>query len=798
MAFKIKDGIAIGTTNIFDNSANLLVNAPTATKFATARSINGTSFDGTADITVTADASTLTGTTLKSTVVTSSLTSVGTITSGIWNGTAIGASYLPTGSSSQKGVLQVDGTTIVATAGVISYTLPTASTSTLGGIKVDGTSISVSSGIIQANSGSLIGTSLSSSIVSSSLTSVGTLTSLAVGGNSSLTGSLTVGTNTTIQGNLTVQGSINYTGTVTQNNITTNNGTFNGDTYGFGAIYAGVTGGTVLDNTIITMIANKNDLAQVNLQNKNIGAQSTAEYVATSSNGGQTYGFIDMGISNSAWDGTQTNSLAYAAGANDGWLYVMGTDGVNALNGGNLIIGTGTSGKSVKFNVGGLATTSGNGTEFIAAVINAKNTTSSSTTTGTLVVTGGVGISGALNVAGAITTSGNLSVNGGSLASNQTTFNLVNTTATTVNFAGAATAVNIGASSGTTTVNNNLVVTGTFTVNGNTETINATTIQVSDKNIELGKVTSPTDTTADGGGITLKGATDKSIIWDSANGNWTSSEPFNLASGKTYKINNATVLSATTLGSAVVSSSLTSVGTIATGVWNGTAVTVPYGGTGAASFTSGALLKGNGTSAISVATASDIVSAIGSTAVSNATSATNATNVATTGGSTTNSQFYIGFVASNTSGNQALTTATALQYNPSTSLLSLVSLTASTAVNTVNTNTQLSGTTLSNRSVNQATVATTTATAVDTWAIATYRSAKYIVQVKQGTNYSVHEIMVIHDGTTTYKTEYGVLETNGSLATFTTDISSTNARLLVTMGSSSSAIINISRELIVV
>ena len=55
--------------------------ASTATKLATSRNINGVAFDGSGDITVTADAGTLTGTTLKSTVTRSSLTSVGTIAS---------------------------------------------------------------------------------------------------------------------------------------------------------------------------------------------------------------------------------------------------------------------------------------------------------------------------------------------------------------------------------------------------------------------------------------------------------------------------------------------------------------------------------------------------------------------------------------------------------------------------------------------------------------------------------------------------------------------------------------------
>ena len=54
----------------------------------------------------------------------------------------------------------------------------------------------------------------------------------------------------------------------------------------------------------------------------------------------------------------------------------------------------------------------------------------------------------------------------------------------------------------------------------------------------------------------------------------------NVATGQTYKINAVDVLSATTLGSSVVTSSLTSVGTIGTGVWQGTIVNPTYGGTG--------------------------------------------------------------------------------------------------------------------------------------------------------------------------------------------------------------------------
>jgi hypothetical protein len=56
----------------------------------------------------------------------------------------------------------------------------------------------------------------------------------------------------------------------------------------------------------------------------------------------------------------------------------------------------------------------------------------------------------------------NVEIKGGNLTTNQTTFNLLDTTATTVNFAGAGTTISIGDTTGTTTVNHNLHVTGTI------------------------------------------------------------------------------------------------------------------------------------------------------------------------------------------------------------------------------------------------------------------------------------------------------------------------------------------------
>lgn len=87
-----------------------------------------------------------------------------------------------------------------------------------------------------------------------------------------------------------------------------------------------------------------------------------------------------------------------------------------------------------------------------------------------------------------------------------------------------------------------VVIRGGLTVNGTTTTIESTTLTVDDKNIELGTVASPTDVTADGGGITLKGTTDKTINWVDSTDAWTFSEHVDLAATKQYYLNGTMVL----------------------------------------------------------------------------------------------------------------------------------------------------------------------------------------------------------------------------------------------------------------
>ena len=137
-----------------------------------------------------------------------------------------------------------------------------------------------------------------------------------------------------------------------------------------------------------------------------------------------------------------------------------------------------------------------------------------------------------------------------------------------------------GASVSGFTVTQNLTITGNLTVNGTTTTVNSTEMSIDDKNIVLGATSSPTNVGASGGGITLKGTTDKTFNWINATGSWTSSEHIELAANKLLRIDGVNVLHKTGLGSTVVGSSLTSVGTLSSGIWAATDIAVAHGGTG--------------------------------------------------------------------------------------------------------------------------------------------------------------------------------------------------------------------------
>ena len=161
---------------------------------------------------------------------------------------------------------------------------------------------------------------------------------------------------------------------------------------------------------------------------------------------------------------------------------------------GNVGIGTATA--ASKLDVSGTLRVSG-----ITTVTNI--TASTSTATGALQVIGGVGVGGSifvgsrLNVASDGIIGGNLTVTGSNILAGNATVNLINTTATTVNFAGSGTTISIGASTGVTTVNNNLTIAGNFTVQGTTTIVDSTVTNITDPIITIGGLANNQPLTSD-------------------------------------------------------------------------------------------------------------------------------------------------------------------------------------------------------------------------------------------------------------------------------------------------------------
>jgi hypothetical protein len=262
----------------------------------------------------------------------------------------------------------------------------------------------------------------------------------------------------------------------------------------------------------------------------------------------------------------------------------------------------------------------------------------------------GAAAAGGISVTTNITSAGDIAVNGGDITTTATTFNLVNDTATTVNFAGAGTAITIGANgTGTTTVRNNLTVSGDLTVSGTNTTINATAVTIRDNAIQLANVATPTNAVADGGGIILRGTTDKTILWDVTNTNWTLSEHVNIPTGKTFKINNTNVLTSTGLGSGVISSSLTSVGTLTNGTWNANVIAGQYGGTGVANTGKTITLGGN------LTTSGSFNITLTATNVSSVTLPTSGTLIGTNDTGTVSNNMLAGSIPNNKLANSSIT-----------------------------------------------------------------------------------------------------------------------------------------------
>jgi len=99
------------------------------------------------------------------------------------------------------------------------------------------------------------------------------------------------------------------------------------------------------------------------------------------------------------------------------------------------------------------------------------------------------------------------------------------------------------------------------------------------------------------------------------------------------------------------------------------------------------------------------------------------------------------------------------------------------------------------RTSTAATYTSTSEVALDTFAHADFRAARYVVAMSEGSNYHSTEIVLVHDGSTVTMTQYGTLK-NNSVASFDADISGSNLRLLITPASANSTTVKFHRTLV--
>ena len=183
---------------------------------------------------------------------------------------------------------------------------------------------------------------------------------------------------------------------------------------------------------------------------------------------------------------------------------------------------------------------------------------------------------------GTTTVRNDLAINGGDITTSSLSASVFNSNAITVNAFGAATNLSIASESGLTSINNDLVVRG-------------------------GDISTPTETAsifnenatavnAFGAAVTLSLGSNSGTT--SVNNNLSIGGYSNVASGRTYKIGNTDVLSYNTLGTNVIYSSLTTLGTITDGTWNADTVDAIYGGTGISLYSVGDMVYADTTTTL--------------------------------------------------------------------------------------------------------------------------------------------------------------------------------------------------------
>ncbi len=307
-------------------------NAASATILATARNINGVAFDGSANITIAADANTLTGTTLASNITASSLTSVGTITSGIWSATTIDIAKGGTGATTAGGALTNLGAQSVDNMST-NITTDAASTSRYPSVKLIKDYVDTRVASAGVSDGSITNVKLANSttILGSTTMTLGGTVSSVIGLTSleatNLTGTLS-GTATALATGRTIS---------TIGDVTYTSGAFDGT--------SNVTGSATLTNTTVTAGTYGSSTAIPTFTVDSKGRLTAASTVGITA-GVSTLAYSTIGASNGGTISGTTLTLTAADASNPGLI----STGTQTIAGAKTFTNTATFNTDISVN----------------------------------------------------------------------------------------------------------------------------------------------------------------------------------------------------------------------------------------------------------------------------------------------------------------------------------------------------------------------------------------------------------------------------------------------------------------
>jgi hypothetical protein len=369
---------------------------------------------------------------------------------------------------------------------------------------------------------------------------------------------------------------------------------------------------------------------------------------------------------------------------------------------------------------------------------------------------------------------------------------------TVTSLAGTANEVEVSASAGSitiglpsnVTIGQDLTVTGNLTVQGNTTTLNTETLTVEDNIIVLNSGVTASPSTNAGIQVERGTSTNVEIRWNETSDKWEFTND-----GTNY-----TELGDTT--TAILKSEINAKGDLIVGSSDNTPAILSVG-------TNGSFLKANSSATYGVEWASiPTINAIDDIGDVTIASAASGDFLKYNGSAWVNDAINLGtdtvgdYLANVTAGTGVtIANAGGEGSNPTFSIGQSVATNAAVEFSTVAAG---AFTIDSTGELNTSTQAVTvnTITTVDSFSKTAYRTAKYLIQVTQGSKYTSSEVLLAHDGTDSYMSEYAVIELGASRIPLavSTSISAGNVLLRVTItdAASTNATVKVARTLIAV